>query len=132
MQKRTKLIIGIGLPLILLTGGIIVTQMKTPFDIFLTQDFTGKKEREEKQIIEFEMAIAKQMKEHFPDLLEVKFKATGKHKATGFYSSTFWIIAKWTENQPEEDYFTDFFSYVNVRDIQTSVSMSLPPLIYKY
>ncbi|MDR0299592.1 MAG: hypothetical protein LBI13_05865 [Streptococcaceae bacterium] len=50
MKKRTKIILGISIPIILFTGGIAMMQMKTPFDIFLTHDFTVQSKENTKQM----------------------------------------------------------------------------------
>ncbi|MDR0299227.1 MAG: hypothetical protein LBI13_03995, partial [Streptococcaceae bacterium] len=65
MKKRIKLILGIGSSLILFTGGALIMTQKTPFDIFLTHDFTGKQEEKDKQIRYYETEIAKKVKQEF-------------------------------------------------------------------
>ena len=41
MKKQTKIILGVSIVLVLLVGGIIVmTQINSPFDVFLSKDYT--------------------------------------------------------------------------------------------
>jgi hypothetical protein len=67
MKTKTKVIIGIS-TLIILTGGIIMTQ-KTPFDIFLTHDFTGKSKENTR---EMQIAFLKKHEQEMTDFIKAQ------------------------------------------------------------
>ncbi|MDR0298763.1 MAG: hypothetical protein LBI13_01560, partial [Streptococcaceae bacterium] len=106
---------------------------KTPFDIFLTHDFTGKQEEKDKQIRYYETEIAKKVKQEFPDITEIKFVDTSVDSNTGFWVSSFAIRASWTKGMPEEGTHTTSQPFTPERFSQDVYGISKgTPLLDKY
>ena len=129
MTKRRKLItrtIIAVLVLVSVVGGKLVMDKQTHNQRVAKM---AKKLRDEK----FETAIAKKLKEKFPDITEIKFEGTSKNDKTGSYWSTFYLIADWTKGQPKSEYYSDFTGYVSIQDIQnSSYSMGITKLLDKH
>ena len=114
MTKRKKLItrtIIAVLVLVSIVGGKLVMDKQTHNQRVAKM---AKKLRDEK----FETAIAKKLKEKFPDITEIKFEGTSKNDKTGSYWSTFYLIADWTKGQPKSEYHTSLIGYGSIQDIQ--------------
>lgn len=84
IKKRWMIVI---FAIIIVIGGIrIMTKHKTPFDIFLTKDFTKKTNEDQLvEVVKMERIAAKQIKNTFSKLQEIKFLNNySENKMTGF------------------------------------------------
>ena len=129
MNKRKKIRIGIAIGLLLIIGIV-------GGKLYMTKQTQNQRVAEMANTLRyegFETEIAKELKEKYPDIKAIRFDGTSKNDKTGFYLSTFYIIADWTTGQPESEYYSDFTGYGSIQDIQNSgYSMGITKLMDKY
>ena len=129
MNKRKKIRISIAIGLLLITGIV-------GGKLYMTKQTHNQRVAEMANKLRyegFETEIVKELKGKYPDIKKIKFDDTAKNDKTGFYWSTFYIIADWTTGQPESEYYSDFTGYGSIQDIQNSgYSMGITKLMDKY
>ena len=129
MNKRKKIRISIAIGLLLIIGIV-------GGNLYMTKQTHNQRVAEMANNLRyegFETEIVKKLKEKYPDIKAIRFEGTSKNDKTGFYWSTFYIIADWTTGQPESEYYSDFTGYGSIQDIQNSgYSMGITKLMDKY
>jgi hypothetical protein len=78
MKKRTRIILGISIPIILLTGEIIMTQ-RTPFDIFLTKNYAKEAQQTSREgqiawLKAHEKQMTKFISSQYPKITSVQYE----------------------------------------------------------
>ncbi len=128
MNKRKKIRISIAIGLLLIIGIV-------GGKLYMTKQTQNQRVAEMANTLRyegFETEIAKELKEKYPDIKAIRFEGTSKNDKTGFYWSTFYIIADWTKGQPESEWSSQI-DYTSLQDIKTNgYTMGITKLMNKY
>ncbi|AYG00335.1 hypothetical protein [Lactococcus allomyrinae] len=136
MKKRNKIILGVTIPVILIAGGIIMTQ--TPFDLFLTKNFTAQSKestrqmqvdylkKHEKEMTEFVMSQNKtQSSEHQIKSIQWDWESIQVQEGGGPISSSTWLTISGGFNHIKDSNFSLDFTLDNTNDIPSIKAVDL-------
>ncbi|MFC4652452.1 hypothetical protein ACFO26_05975 [Lactococcus nasutitermitis] len=138
MKKRTKVVLGISIPLVLIIGGITMTQMKTPFDIFLIKDFTAQSKENTKQMQidylkkhEKEMTtfVMNQNQNQSPDhqirSVQWDWKSVEVHDDKTMFGTDIYLTVEGKFNEIQSSSFALDFTLDNANDIPSMKAVDL-------